>query len=69
MINTTDFLDALRYFEYMLAQKRMQMDFKVIAKKQLLKELSKVRKAINNMDLGDDYVEVIKGTNEALKNL
>ena len=54
MINTTDFLDTLRCLEYVVEKKNINLDLRVQLKKQLLNELSKVRKAINNMDLGDE---------------
>lgn len=71
MINTTDFLNALRSFEYVAEQKNLSKDLKTQVKKQLLNELSKLVEAICNIDLGGeiDEMEVIKGTNEALKNL
>ena len=68
MIITTDFLNALRSFEYVAKQKNLPKDLKVQVKKQLLNELSKLRLAIHNIDL-DDEMEVIEGTNSALKNL
>ncbi len=68
MINTTDFLDALRSFEYVVEQKNLTTDLKTQVKKQLLNELSKVEEAIYNIDLGDE-MEIFEGTNETLKNL
>lgn len=68
MINTTDFLDALRNFEYVANQKDLPISLKIQVKKHLFNELSKVEEAIYNIDL-EDEIEVIKGTNEALKNL
>lgn len=68
MINTTDFLDALRSFEYLAKQKDFSKYFKIKAKEYLLKELSKLEADICEIDLGDE-LEVIEGTNEALKNL
>ena len=68
MINTTDFLDALRNFEYVAKQKDLPKDLKVGLKIHLLNELNRLGSAICNIDL-DDEIEVIEGTNEALKNL
>ena len=68
MINTTDFLDALRNFEYVAKQKDLSKDLKVGLKIHLLNELNRLGSAICNIDL-DDEMEVIEGTNEALKNL
>ena len=68
MINTTDFLDALRSFEYVIKQKHISKDFKIQAKKHLLNELEKLENEIRDVDLGDE-MEVIEGTNKALKNL
>ena len=68
MINTTDFLDALRSFEYVIKQKHISKDFKIQAKKALLIEIERLEEQIRDIDLGDE-IEVIKGTNEALKNL
>lgn len=68
MINTTDFLDALRNFEYVAKQKDFSKYFKIKAKEYLLKELKRIENQIKNVDLGDDS-EIFEGTNEALKNL
>ena len=68
MINTTDFLDALRNFEYVAKQKELPKDLKVGLKIHLLNELNRLGSAICNIDL-DDEIEVIEGTNEFLKNL
>ena len=68
MINTTDFLNALRSFEYVAEQKDLPMFLKTQLKKQLLNELSKVEEAICYTELGDTP-EIFKGTNQALKNL
>ena len=68
MINTTDFLDALRSFEHIAKQKDLPKDLKVGVKIHLLNELNRLGSAICNIDL-EDEMEVIEGTNEALKNL
>lgn len=68
MINTTDFLDALRNFEYVAKKKDFSKYFKIKAKEYLLKEIKRIKNQIENVDL-DDEIEVIKGTNEMLKNL
>ena len=68
MINTTDFLYALRYFEKISEEHKHEIDFKIKVKKDLLNELEFLKYQIIDVDLGD-YTEVIEGTNEALKNL
>lgn len=68
MINTTDFLDALRSFEYVAKQTDLPKDIKVKAKKHLLYEHSKLEDDICEVDLGDE-MEIFEGTNQALKNL
>lgn len=68
MINTTDFLNALRTFEYVAKIKNLPKYFKVKAKIHLLIEHSKLGLDICNIDLVGE-MEVIEGTNEALKNL
>ena len=60
MINTTDFLDALRNFEYIANQKDLPKDLKVDLKIHLLNELNKLGSAICNIDL-DNEMEVILG--------
>lgn len=68
MINTTDFLNALRNFEYVAKQKDIPNDLKVGLKIHLLNELNKLGSAICDVDLGDE-MEIFESTNEALKNL
>ena len=68
MINITDFLDALRSFEHIAKQKDLPTSLKIQVKKHLLNELEFLKDQIIDVDLGDE-MEVIKGTNEALKNL
>ena len=68
MINTTDFLNALRHFEYVAESKHSSKALKVEAKKNLLYELDKVVADIVDIDLFGTP-EMFKGTNEALKNL
>ena len=68
MINTTNFLDALRYFEKISEEDEHEIYFKIKVKKDLLNELEFLKDQIIDVDLGDE-MEVIKGTNEALKNL
>lgn len=52
MINTTDFLDALRNFEYVAKQKDLPKDLKVEVKKHLLNELERLKRNIDYVDLG-----------------
>ena len=68
MINTTDFLDTLRYFEKISEEHEHEIDFKIKVKKDLLNELEFLKYQIIDVDLGD-YPEIFEGTNEALKNL
>ena len=71
MINTTDFLDALRNFEYVAKQKDLPKSLKTQVKKHLLNELNRLVANICDAGLGNeiDEMEIFKGTNEALKNL
>lgn len=66
MINTSMFLDALRCFEYEAEQKHIPTEFKIKVRKNLLNELEKLKDQINEVDLGE---EIIKGVNNAKKNL
>lgn len=68
MINTTDFLGALRNFEYVAKQKELPKDLKERLKIHLLNEIDKLVEDIWDVEL-DDEMEVIEGINEALKNL
>ena len=68
MINTTKFLDALRSFEHIAKQNDIKTSLKIPVKRHLLNELRKLENEMRDVDLGDE-IEVIKGTNEALKNL
>ena len=68
MINTTDFLNALRHFEYVVDSKYLSPAFKIEAKKALLYELDKIVVDIVNIDISATP-ELFEGTNNALKNL
>ena len=68
MINTSDFLDALRAFEAVAKKEHLPEFFKRQVKIYLLTEIDRIKKQIENVDLGDDS-EIFEGTNEALKNL
>ena len=59
MINTTDFLDALRNFEYVAKQKDIPTSLKIQVEKHLLNELWKLENEIRDVDLGNE-IEVIK---------
>ena len=52
MINTTDFLNALRHFEYEAELKHIPKDFKIKVRDNLLDEVEKLKKQINEVDLG-----------------
>ena len=69
MINTTDFLNALRCFEYEAEQKHIPTEFKIKVRKNLLNELEKLKDQINEVDLGEETPELFQGTNNSLKNL
>lgn len=69
MINTTDFLIALRIFEYEAEQKHLPVEFKIKVRKDLLNEVEKLKQQINEVDLGDEIPELIQGVNNALKEL
>jgi hypothetical protein len=69
MINTTDFLNALRCFEYEAEQKHIPTEFKIKVRKNLLNELEKLKDQINEVDLGEEITGIIKGVNNAKKNL
>ena len=68
MINTTDFLNALRLFEHVADSKHLSPAFKIEAKKALLYELDKIVVDIVNIDLSSTP-ELFEGTNNALKEL
>ena len=53
MINTTDFLDTLRYFEKISEEHEHEIDFKIKVKKDLLNELEFLKYQIIDVDLGD----------------
>ena len=59
MINTTDFLNALRLFEYVDEVKLYPPALKIEVKKDLLNELEKLKDKINEVDLGEDIPEII----------
>ena len=71
MINTTDFLNALRSFEYVAEQKNLPKDLKERLKIHLLNEIDKLVEDIWDVKLDDeiDEMEIFEGINEALKNL
>ena len=68
MINTTDFLNALRHFEYVAESKHLPTALKIEAKKNLLYELGKVEADIYDIDISVSP-ELFEGVNNALKNL
>ena len=68
MINTTDFLNALRLFEHAANSKHFSTDFKIEARRNLLCELGKVEAEICDIHLSVTP-ELFEGVNNALKNL
>lgn len=69
MINTTDFLNALRSFEYESEQKHIPTELKIKVRENLLNEVEKLIEQINEVDLGEEIPELINGVNNALKDL
>jgi hypothetical protein len=69
MINTTDFLNALRYFEYEAEQKHIPTELKIKVRDNLLNELEKLKGEIKAVDLGEEIPEIIHGVKNALKDL
>ena len=69
MINTTDFLDALRLFEHVAESKHLPTEFKIKVRKNLLNELEKLKDQINEVDLGEETPELFEVIYHALKNL
>ena len=69
MINTTDFLDALRLFEHVAESKHSPTEFKIKVRKNLLNELEKLKDQINEVDLGEETPELFEVIYHALKNL
>ena len=57
MINTTDFLNALRHFEYIARQNHITTEFKIRVRASLLDEVEKLKEQINEVDLGDEIQE------------
>ena len=68
MINTTNFLNALRHFEHVAESKHYSTALKIEAKKDLLYELRKVEADIYGVDISV-APELFEGTYHALKNL
>jgi hypothetical protein len=59
MINTTDFLNALRSFEYESEQKHIPTEFKIKVRDNLLNELEKLKGEIKAVDLGEEIPELV----------
>ena len=57
MINTTNFLNALRYFEYINEFKHFPVVFKIKERTNLLDEIEKLKEQINEVDLGEEIPE------------
>ena len=69
MINTTDFLNALRLFENTANSKHLPTQLKIKVRKILLDEVEKLKYQINEVDLGEEIPELFEGVNNTLKNL
>ena len=69
MINTTDFLNALRHFENVARATHLSTALKIEVKKDLLNEVEKLKNQINEVDFGEEIPELIHGVNNALKDL
>jgi len=69
MINTTDFLNALRSFEHASESKHFPVEIKIKVRGYLIAELEKLKDQINEVDLGEEITGIIKGVNNAKKNL
>ena len=69
MINTTDFLNALRLFEHVADSKLLAVELKIKVRAALLDEVEKLKQQINEVDLGEEIPELFEGVNNALKNL
>lgn len=69
MINTTDFLNALRLFEHSANSNHLPTELKIKVRDNLLAEVEKLKDQINEVDLGEEIPELIQGVNNALKNL
>ena len=69
MINTTDFLNALRNFEHAASSKHYSTALKIEVKENLLNKLEKLKDQINEVDLVEEIPELFEGVNNALKNL
>ncbi len=52
MINTTDFLNALRLFEHVSESKHLSTQLKIKVRADLLNEVEKLKDQINEVDLG-----------------
>jgi hypothetical protein len=69
LINTTKFLNALRLFEHIAESNYFQTELKIKVRKNLLKEIKKLKDQINEVDLEKETPEIIQGVRNALKEL
>ena len=69
MINTTDFLNYLGLFEHASKSKHFPVEVKIKVRGYLIAELEKLKDQINEVDLGEEITGIIKGVNNAKKNL
>lgn len=69
MINTTDFLNALRLFEYVANSKLSAAELKIKVKDNLLFQVEMLKDQINEVDLGEEIPELAEGVKNVLKEL
>ena len=60
MINTTDFLNALRSFENAARSTYLSTALKIEVKKDLLNEVEKLKQQINEVDFGEEIPELVE---------
>ena len=69
MINTTDFLNALRLFEHIVDSNCLPIELEIKARDMVLNEVERLKQQINEVDLGEETPELIQGVRNALKEL
>ena len=69
MINTTDFLNALRLFEHIVDSNYLPIELEIKVRDMVLNEVEKLKQQINEVYLGEETHELFEGTNNALKDL
>ena len=61
MINTTDFLNALRHFEHVAESDDLPIALKKDVKDSLLHQVEILKQQINEVDLGEEIPELFQG--------